>query len=180
MDGQFLCWPQKNSQEKMIQNSLSSRLCSQQIILGRLYPLILSVNYFLAQSFKILLLFKLAMKDLITDLLDLSTQPRVFQNLLGSNKSCRRSSRLWMLLEKFWIYHGFPPSNHSQLEFSNKEIHHRGPNTIWEIRLLAERNGAAIAWRRRKSMAPPSTDHRFPFLPAESLCTLSDKSPLSQ
>lgn len=94
MDGQFLCWSQKNSQEKMIQNSLSSRLCSQQIILGRLYPLILSVNYFLAQSFKILLLFKLVMKDLSTDLLDLSTQPMVFQNLPSSNKSHRRSSRL--------------------------------------------------------------------------------------
>lgn len=85
------------------------------------------------------------MKDLITDLLDLAPQHGLFQNLQGSSRSHSSSSQLQIVLEKFWIYHGFPPSNNSQLEFSNKEIYHCVPNAIWEIRLLAEKNGTAIA-----------------------------------
>lgn len=72
-------------------------------------------------SFKILLLFKLALKDLITDLLDLAPQHRHFQKLQSSSRSHSGSSQLQIVLEKFWIYHGFPPSNNSQLEFSNKK-----------------------------------------------------------
>lgn len=98
-------------------------------------------------SFKILLLFKLALKDLITDLLDLAPQHRHFQKLQSSSRSHSGSSQLQIVLEKFWIYHGFPPSNNSQLEFSNKKkkIYHRVPSAIWETRLLAKKNGAAIA-----------------------------------
>lgn len=98
------------------------------------------------------------MKDLITDLSDLAPQHRLFQNLQSYNRSHSRSSQLQIVLEKFWIYHGFPPSNNSQLEFSNKKkkkIYHRVPNAICEIRLLAKRNGAAIAWQHRKSMTSP-------------------------
>lgn len=36
-----------------------------------------------------------------------------------------------------------------------KKIYHRVPNAICEIRLLAKRNGAAIAWQHRKSMTSP-------------------------
>lgn len=61
------------------------------------------------------------MKDLITDLSDLAPQHRLFQNLQSYNRSHSRSSQLQIVLEKFWIYHGFPPSNNSQLEFSNKK-----------------------------------------------------------
>lgn len=59
-----------------------------------LFPYPYSKLLFLAQSFTILLLFKLAMKDLIIDLLDLATECRLFQNLQSSSSSHSRSSQL--------------------------------------------------------------------------------------
>lgn len=104
MDGQFQCWP-----HKITHKSWLHRIAFLQVTFPKnnprraLFSYPYSKLFFLAQSFKILLLFKLVMKDLITDLLDLTTEYRLFQNLPSSNRSHSRSPNY----KHYWKNSGF-------------------------------------------------------------------------
>lgn len=127
------------------------------------------------------------MKDLITDFLDLAPQHRLFQNPQSSSRSHSRSSQLQTVLEKCWIYHGFPPSNNSQLEFSNKKNlsscpqRHLGDQAFgkekWSSNCLAAQeinDFSTQGWATGCSCWAQS--HSFPFLPAKMLCTWRKQS----
>lgn len=74
------------------------------------------------------------------------------------------------------------------LNLAIKKIYHRVPSAIWEIRFLAKKNGAAIAWQHRKSMTSPlraeqqaaPAEHRVIHFPScQQSCSVHGESKVS-